>query len=563
MGLLTVLRDALGAAARAVRNGLVRLLPAPEVVLLTVSGSLPERRTPPPGVLRRWLARGWGAEPDVSLEEWRERLRMLATDSRVRGVVVRIGAVRAGLPALRVLRDGLRDLGQAGVRVVAFLPAADLAGYYLASGAQEVIVPDSAELLLAGLRVEATFLRAALDRLGIRARYHHIAEYKTAAHRFLYPRMTEPHREMLEAILETWQGEITSAIASSRGIAPAEVAAAIDRGLLTAADALSLRLVDRVAYEDELPSVLGAAGRPARIVPWPQAVRRLRAPRRRWRRPVVAVVQVLGTIVPGESRQFPVPLPLVGSRLAGSDTVARALRAAERTPGVRAVILHVESGGGSAVASDLIWREVVRVQQRVPVVAFLGAVAGSGGYYVACGARRIVCSPLTLTGSIGVIAGKISLRGLLARTGVEREILTRGESATLPSPFADYTDAQDAAVRHWAEDIYRRFIARVASGRGLRTDQVEAVARGRVWTGQDAVSRGLVDELGDFEAAVQAARELAGLPRDADVAVVTVRPPRYVPIPDSAAAWGHALRQVADLLAEPALLVMPGPEVVA
>ncbi len=561
MGVLTVLLDALAAAGLLLRNALVRLLPAPEVVLLTVSGSLPERRTPPPGRLRRWLARGWAAEPEVSLEEWRERLRALAGDPRVRGVVVRVGPLRAGLPALQVLRAGLQRLRSAGKRVVAFLPVSDLAGYYLASGADEVVVPDSAELMLWGLRVEATFLRAALDRLGIRAQYHHIAEYKTAAHRVLYPKMTPPQREMLEAILDTWHEEIVSSVSSSRGLAPEQLAAAIDRGILTAEEALQLRLVDRVAYEDELPQLLGTAGRPARILPWPQASRRLRAPLRRRRRPAIAVVQVLGTIVPGESREFPVPLPLVGSRLAGSDTVARALRAAERMPSVRAVILHVESGGGSAVASDLIWREVVRVQRRKPVVAFLGTVAGSGGYYVGCGARRIVCSPLTLTGSIGVVAGKISLRGLATRAGVGREILFRGESATLASPFAEYTDAQEAAVRRWTEDIYRRFLARVSAGRGLPADQVEAVARGRVWTGRDALSRGLVDELGDFETAIRRARELAGLPPEADVAVVTVRPPRYVPVPTTAAGWLQALRQVTDLVAAPALLLMPGVEV--
>jgi protease-4 len=562
MGVLTVLLDVLAAGVGAIRNLLARLLPSPEVVLLTVSGSLPERRTPPPGRVRQWLARRWMPEREVSLEEWRERLQAVAADPRVRGVVVRVGLVRAGLPALAVLRAGLQQLRSAGKRTVAYLPTCDLAGYYLACGAEEVVVPESAELMLAGVRAEATFLRAALDRLGIRAQYHHIAEYKTAAHRFLYPKMTAPQREMLEGILDTWHQEITAAIASARGMTPQEVAAAIDQGILSGDDGVRLRLADRTAWEDDLPRLLGTAGRPARILPWPQAARRLRMPvRRRWRRPVIAVVQVVGTIVPGESREFPVPLPLVGSRLAGADTVARALRAAERSPAVRAVVLHVESGGGSAVASDLIWREVARVQQRKPVVAFLGSVAGSGGYYVACGARRIVCSPLTLTGSIGVVAGKISLRGLATRMGVGREILARGQSATLPSPYADLTAAQEAVLRRWTEQIYRRFLARVASGRGLREDQVESVARGRVWTGRDALSGGLVDDLGDFETAVRRARELAGIPQ-AEVAVVTVRPSQHVPIPASAAGWMAALRQVADLLTEPAVLLMPGVEVV-
>jgi len=270
-------------------------------------------------------------------------------------------------------------------------------------------------------------------------------------------------------------------------------------------------------------------------------------------------VQVLGTIVPGESRELPVPLPVVGRQFSGHESVARALRVAESARAIKAVILHVESGGGSAVASDLIWREVARVQQAKPVVVFMGNVAGSGGYYVGCGARHIVCGETTLTGSIGVVAGKFSLRGLAEKSGARPEILTRGESAAMFSAFAEFTEPQRAALQRWMEDIYSRFKARVAAGRKKTLEEVETIARGRVWAGRDAAARGLVDELGDFETAVRKAKQLAEIPIEADLPVVTIRPPRAAEVPAAPpAAWAEALRAAGSLLHEHALLLMEG-----
>lgn len=542
-----------------IRNAVIRLLPAPEFVVVTVRGSLPERRPVLPGRLRRWMGRMWDAPPPESLEEWRERLRLLAGDPRVRGLVLKLGDLHAGLASLEGLRRSFQQFRKSGKRLVAYLATCDLPGYYLASAAETVVAPESAELSLHGLRSETTFLRAALDRLGIQAQISHIAEYKTAAHRFLYPKMTPPQREMLDTVLSTTFGHLIAVVAEARQVAETSVEEAIDEGLMSAADAQGRKLIDVVAFEDDLPRVLAQDGRPARLIPWPVASRRVRR-QVQWRslqRRAIGVVQVLGAIVPGESRDLPVPLPGFGQQLTGHETVARALRAAERARAVRAVILHVESGGGSAVASDLIWREVARVQQAKPVVVFMGNVAGSGGYYVGCGARHIVCGETTLTGSIGVVAGKFSLRGLLEKSGARVEMLTRGESATMPSPFAEFSAPQQAALQRWMEDIYRRFVARVAAGRKKTPEEVEAIARGRVWAGRDAAARGLVDELGDFETAVRKAKQLARVPIEADVPVLTIRPPRAATVPVAPpAAWAEGLRAAGALLHEPAWLVM-------
>lgn len=564
MNPIAVVVEAVVNALRVIRNGLARLLPAPDFVVLEVRGSLPERRPTPPGMLRRLFPRVIAAPPDESLEEWRERLRLLAAEPRVRGVVIKIGQLSAGPASLEALRRALLAFRRAGKRVVAYLVAADLSAYYLTTAADTIAAPESAELSLNGPRVEATFLRVALDRLGIMPQFHHIAEYKTAANRYLYPQMTDAQREMLNSLLDDLYDGLVTAAAEARRVPVPALRDAIDQGVLAAQDARARGLIDLIAYEDELgqklmPAGAGAESRPPRLIPWPQARRRIHAPYR-WRslqRQVIGVVELVGAIIPGESRELPLPVPLLGRHLAGHETVARAFRLVERIPAVKAIVFHVESPGGSAVASDMIWREVARIQQKTPVVVHMGNVAGSGGYYVACGARHIVAGANTITGSIGVVSGKFNVQGLFAKGGLRREILARGESATMFSAFTPFTESHWEVVRARAEDVYRRFKARVATGRQMSEPDVEDIARGRVWSGRQAVAHGLVDETGDFEVAVQKAKALAGIPAEMDVPVVTIRPPRAMELPIAPAGLAQALRSIQTLLSQRALLLMP------
>lgn len=562
MNPLGVLADLIANALRGARNLLAALLPAPDYVVLSVSGSLPERREAPGGLLRRVLARRGlldAGTPQDSLEEWRDRLRAVAGEARVRGIVLKVADLSAGPASVEGLRAAVAAFRGSGKRVVAFLPAMDLKAYWLASAADTVVVPESAEISLHGPRAEVSFLRVALERLGLAPQYHHIAEYKTAAHRFLYPQMTDAQREMTAALLDGLYAEIVSSIAAARSVAEPIIREAIDGGLMAASTMRAKGLVDAVAFEDELPAMLGT-DRSARLVPWGQARRSLRLPYR-WHSVggrAVAVVELVGAIVPGESRDLPVPVPPLGAHLAGHETVARAFRAAERDPAIKAIVFHVESGGGSAVASDMIWREVERVRRSKPVVVFMGNVAGSGGYYVACPSAHIVAGAATLTGSIGVVAGKISARALAERVGVRREVLQRGDTAAMFSAFTAFTEREWSTLRWWMQEIYARFTGRVAAGRGKPQAEVEALARGRVYTGRQALALGLVDEIGDFEAAVRRARALAGIPEAADVPVVTVRPPKLAAVPaaTSGGGWLEALTHAARLLQEPALLVM-------
>jgi len=557
MNPLAVIFETVVNAIRAVRNMISSLRAAPDFVVVLVAGSLPERRLPPPPRWRRLVPLPITASPQESLEEWRERLEVLAADDRVKGIVLKFGDLQSGIASLEHLRAILERYRGRGKQVIAYLPTATLLTYYVASVADVIVAPESAELQLHGLRVEATFLRVALDRLGILPEFHHIAEYKSAANRFLYPTMPAPQREMVSSLLDNTFAELVAAIARGRQLPAEQVHDAIDQGVLSAPQARTRRLVDTVGFEDELPHLL-ADGRPARILPWSHV--RLRSPYR-WRsfqRQAIGVIQLIGAIMPGESREVPLPVPLFGRFFAGHETVSRAFRLAEKRPQIKAIIFHVDSPGGSAVASDLIWREVARLRRTKPVVVHMGNVAGSGGYYVSCGANHIVAGATTVTGSIGVVSGKFNAEGALEKGGVRREVLARGATGTMESPFTAYTPGEWNTLRRWMDDIYVRFKDRVAAGRGQSVEDVELIARGRVWTGRQALEHRLVDELGDFETALRKAKELAGIPADADIPVMTIRPPRTIAVPAaSAAAWIDAASAAAALLRERALVIMP------
>ncbi len=552
-----VVAEAVVNAGRWLCNVIAGFSPGPDFVLINIAGRLPEQRVHPQG-WRGWLQRRFNP-PRESLHVWRERLQLLAADPQVKGIIVTIGDLQAGLPAIESLRRSLLAFRTSGKRLIAFLVTANLYTYYLASAADTLMAPESAEFALHGLRTEATFLRAALDQLDVRPQFHHIAEYKSAANRLLYASMPEPQREMQAALLENTFEEVVAAIASARQQPIEAIRQAVDQGLLSAAAARARHLLDAIAYEDELSTSLSQVGQPMGIYPWGRARQRIRRPYH-WRsleRHAIGIVELIGAIVPGESRDLPLPLPLVGQQLAGHETIAQALRRAESSPRIKAIVFYVDSPGGSAIASDLIWHEVSRVQRQKPVVVCMGNVAASGGYYVACGAQHIVAGATTLTGSIGVIAGKIDWHGLLEKAGIHREIIRIGATALMPSTFASYSDHEWELLQRWMDEIYQRFKARVAVGRGRSLEAIEEIARGRVWTGRQALSLGLIDEIGDVAVAVHKAKELAQIPLHTDVPVMIMRPTKAAPWPSVApAAWEPALRSLRQLWTEHSLALM-------
>jgi protease-4 len=341
--------------------------------------------------------------------------------------------------------------------------------------------------------------------------------------------MSEPHREMLDSILGSAYHEIVSAVAEGRKLGETRVRELIDAMPLTAAKAVESGLADAVLYEDELVTYLAPNDDAVPLLPWRQAARRLRTPIKWTTRQRIGIVSLEGTIVPGRSRRIPVPVPIpipIGTQ-AGAETITQALRSAEADARIAAVVLNVETPGGSAIASDLIWREVHRLRERKPVVVLMGAQAASGGYYVSAPASRIVARPTTLTGSIGVWSGKFAMADLYGKLGIGREAVQRGAMAGLYSETTPFSKEERERVRRDLGTSYTLFKTRVANGRGMTEEQVEEVARGRVWTGAQAHEIGLVDELGDLRTAMAIAKGLAGLDPEQEYTTVHVQPPRH------------------------------------
>jgi protease IV len=511
-------------------------------VVLPVHGSYPERiprreRAFPLSLLP------W-PPPPPSVESFNTALERLTADPRVQGIVFVVSGLSAEPATLASLRQAILRFRDSGKGTVCYVKDGSMWAFYLATACEKIYGPESGGLLSAGLWSEAVFLKDTLALAGIEADFESVGAYKASPDTFRRSDMDAPHREMLESLLDSIYSHVLEAIATARGLQPEQVRALLDAAPLSAHNARQDGILDGVCYEDELPALLGSAQEPAELLTWKQAEKLLCGPRRWHTRRAVGVISLEGLIVPGASRRPPMPLPLpfpLPEQQAGSDTLVAQLRAAARNKHLAAVVLHVDSPGGSALASDLIWREVARLGQTKPVVVYMANRAASGGYYVSAPASRIVAQPLTLTGSIGIWGGKIVTRGLFEKLRANREVVSRGEAAGIYSDTAPFTDEQRLRIRTNIVEGYDRFKARVAEGRDMGAEQVETVAQGRVWTGSQALAHGLVDEMGDLHQAARLASNLAGLPTGRTVPLVNLPMPKEhqlpAPVPAGAAAW--------------------------
>lgn len=512
-------------------------------VRIELTGALPELADEPPW----WQRRFAGATAPLSLQALRRRLERLADHAELRGVVLVVRDLSAGWAAIEGLAEALGGFKAAGKRVVAYLPTADTRAYLAACAADALLMPPTAYLNLVGLRVEATFLADALRLAGLEAEVIAVSPYKSGGDQLARATISPEGREQLERLVDERFASLVAGIAAARRLAPAAVTALIDRAPLLATEACTAGLIDAARYEDELEAYLAelvgapappsaTPGRPA-IVEWERAARSLPLPLARHERRYVGVVRVEGAIAQGQSRRSPLPLPLIGGAMAGADSIIQSLRRAEASDRVGAVVLHIDSPGGDAFASDLIWREAARLARSKPLVVSMGDVAASGGYYIAAPARAIFARPATLTGSIGVYTVRPNAAGLLERAQVGVAVIGRGANSGLFSPAAPLSAAERATLERFVGEIYMAFKARVRAGRSLSDEQLEPIAGGRVWTGREARERGLVDDLGGFTAAVARARELAQLPPDPRAPILVLRggrapvPPRPFPPP--------------------------------
>jgi protease-4 len=445
-------------------------------------------------------------------------LERAKSDSRVKTLVLRPATAGVLWAQLQELRAALVDFRSSGKRLTVFLESGGAGEFYLATAADRIVMMPAGQLDVMGLAFYELFFRGALDKLGIYPDLLHIGEYKTASNTFTEKSFTRAHREMTEALNRDWFEQLVAAVAEGRRHTPARAREALQGGPYTANGALSAGLVDELAYEDQLDNtepIKGTVRLEAEKYAQSSAAPSGRSAGR------IALLYAVGTIANGKS-SFDSPT----GHVVGSDTFSEWLRKVRVDPAVRAVVVRIDSPGGSAIASEVIWRELMLTRDVKPVVVSMGDVAASGGYYIAAPAHAIVAQPGTLTGSIGVLTGKFVIDGTLAKLGVEAEAVTAGPSADLYSPFRAFSPEERARVEQQMQVTYELFLRRVAEGRGESSERIDAAAQGRVWTGRQALELGLVDELGGLDDAIRVARERAKLDPAGDIDLVVYPPKR-------------------------------------
>jgi protease IV len=504
-----------GVAVLGVIGGTVALMRGPSVpdhatLLLRIGGELVE--SPPSDVIGQVT----GGTRAQTLRTYIDALHRAKADSRIASVLIM--PTHFDLPYLgkvQELRDAILDFRQSGKRAVAYLEDGGEREYYLAAACDRIFMTPATALDLKGVATYTMFLRGSLDKIGAVPDFEHIAEYKTAPNQLTERTFTPAHREESEALNRDMFEQLVRGIAESRKKRVEDVRALIDEGPFLPEAALKAGLVDRLLYEDQLDDV-GVISRNA-TVEGENYVRARFQPRPR-RAARMAVIYVSGVIASGEGGFDP-----LNGEVAGSKTLIDAIRLARSDSNVKAIIVRIDSPGGSSVASDLLWRElsVTRDEKPArPLVASMSDLAASGGYYVAMAAPQIVAQPATITGSIGIFGGKVVTGGTYEKLGANIETLSIGKNADMESPVRPFSDTERQKLREQLRTFYGQFVSKVASSRKMPAARVEELARGRVWTGEQAKANGLVDALGGLDQAIALAKKRAGIAADTEVELV-------------------------------------------
>ena len=445
-----------------------------------------------------------------------------AKDERIKSLLIEpgMGGV-TGLGKLEQLRSAVERFKKSGKPVWAYYESASTGGYYVASCADKVYAPPSGDLILMGPAMALPFFGGTLKKFGIVPQLYHIGAYKSYSDTFTRTDASDAEKEATNAILDSFYGQLVDGIAQGRKLSPDQVKAAIDMGFLWGDQMKEQRLVDDLLYQDQVE----------------QGLKKINGNKDRWNRidmadyqndhrinlsegakKTVAYVVASGDIVSGER----------GSSNIGSQTLIRWLRKIGEDSGISAVVLRVDSPGGDALASDVIWRQVQVLRKSKPVVVSMSDLAASGGYYISMGSDGIVAEPGTITGSIGVVTGKFVIKGLLDFVDFNMEIMKRGKNSDLFSSYTPYTPDQEQLIQGQMQSFYKTFVTKAAEGRHKSYEAIDQVGQGRIWSGEDALKLGLVDKLGGIEEAIALAKEKAGIPPKEPVHIVMYPKPKTI-----------------------------------
>jgi protease IV len=481
------------------------------VLVLRVAGPLPDYVADDP--LRRFFG-----GPEESLSNLVLQFRKAKVDKRIRAIILDINMSGAGWAKAEELRDAIADFRSSGKQVYAYMELGMNKEYYIATACDRIYLAPPGELFINGLAAEVMFFRGSLDKLGIYPDIYQIGKYKSVGDTFTRKEMSEAHREYINSLLDDLYNRYVEAIAKTRAKTPEEVRAIIDNSPYGSVKAKEAGLIDSAAYRDELDkeikSKLGykdsdelrlVRGGEYREVP-AESLGLDKGER-------IALIYASGNIGSGKSDNSP-----TGDQSIGSDTLAKALNDARDDKTIKAIVLRVDSPGGSGLASDIIWHAVEAAKQKKPVVVSMSDVAASGGYYISASASKIIAQPSTITGSIGVVAGKPVMKGFYDWIGLSNEYVLRGKNAGMFRETEKFTPDERAKFEEWIKTTYYNdFVPKVATGRGKDQAYIDSVGQGRVWTGSQGKDKGLVDEFGGLDRAVAIAKQLANIPADKEV----------------------------------------------
>ncbi|MBA3296168.1 MAG: signal peptide peptidase SppA [Acidobacteria bacterium] len=476
-------------------------------LILKVSGDLQE--VEPGGVIGQFF------DPPPTVRSVVEALRKAKVDRRVSSVVIRPTGTAALWAKVQEIRDAVADFKTSGKTVIGFLEYGGEQEFYLVSACDKVFLMPTASLDLTGIASYELFLRGTLDKIGAFPDALHVGEYKTAANTFTEKKFTPTHREMAQSLNTDLYEQLVKGLGEGRHKSADEMRTLIDHGPYLPEDAVRAGLVDDVAYEDELDDKVQLGKGTTRFITDAEYRKVTAASVGLNRGPRIAVIYVVGVITSGSSNY-----DSTSGQSVGSDTMADILRKARADDSIKAIILRVDSPGGSAIASDVIWREVMLTRQTKPVIASMSDVAASGGYYISMPAHSIVAQPATLTGSIGVVLVKFAIGGTLQKLGMNMERVTSGRYADMYAPDKVFTKEERAKVLEQMQATYDAFVEKAAAGRHTTPERIDAIGQGRVWTGAQGKQIGLVDELGGLDRAIVIAKQQAKIDASSEVELV-------------------------------------------
>lgn len=532
-----------------IRRGLNR---APHYVLITLHGEIPDLPAQREGLWRGLLQRS-----TPSIKELTENLKRISLDPRIKGVIVRLYHLGISPAALFDLQKALLHLKAQGKEVIAWSPSYDQTSYYLALAANTITIQEGGEISSLGLKKRFLFLKKGLERLGLQFHLLSISPYKSAGDRLTKETLSKESRAMEEWLLASAQEERLKALMEGRNFKRERAMEIIDNSPYTDQEALEEGLIDKILSQEDLPSLLETE----RILSLKKALKTIYHLPLPYPGAGVTLLRVEGTIAHGESKKpplsSPIPIPLLLAPRAGDISLVRAARLAARDKRCKAVILYVDSGGGSATASEAMAAALKRLAEKKPLVVAMGSAAASGGYYISASAHHIVAHPLTITGSIGVLGGKVVDQGLIEKLLFHREILTKGESALFNDSSRPYTEEEEKRAQEKIQRTYELFLKRVSAGREMAIEDVDAIGGGRVWAGRQALEKGLIDELGGLEEALKKAKELAHLPERAPLREMPLLKGEIPPLGEAQALLDYVKEGILLFSREEAFCLLP------